>query len=562
MKVYIKVAIMLLFITLIIIGTVVYKKRANEPFDSAPTSTQILFMNNEDLILFKTNKNSILLIDSNGQPKNLGLPLGMILPWKGTNTPSDWIYCNGTNSPNLQNRFILGVSTNRPIGTPPGGEEEVTLSKANIPPHTHNFTVTQLTMKGKDGGCGGNPKYNLGDYSNQETTSTGGSLPHNNMPPYYVLSYILYKSVRNSESTRQSSKILTFDTDGNSNTFTVNNDSLFVINDEGNVNSLSFMVGMVMMWHNKGKNPVLSEIPSGWALCDGKTVNGYETPDLKSRFVLGKSDTKPIGEKKGEANVTLSTSMIPAHKHNVQTASLGNDCFRDGSCFGTEALATSNRSRQRISDNGIGGGKPHNNMPPYYVLSYICYVGNISSSYGTLSPNKLILSDSNGNITPCQLKTDSILMFDSLGNPQSLPFPKGLIIYWFNVGMTGIPPGWSLCDGSTSQTGYVTPDLRNRFVLGYNPDGGEPIGPSNVGEEEVTLNLSHIPPHNHIAYDYETPNGFNCFAYGSGKWRDGGSTYTPFSDSGTVGQNGKATPHNNMPPYYVLTYICYTGDNL
>lgn len=27
-----------------------------------------------------------------------------------------------------------------------------------------------------------------------------------------------------------------------------------------------------------------------------------------------------------------------------------------------------------VSDNA-GGGKPHNNMPPYYALSYIMFIG-------------------------------------------------------------------------------------------------------------------------------------------------------------------------------------------
>lgn len=30
------------------------------------------------------------------------------------------------------------------------------------------------------------------------------------------------------------------------------------------------------------------------------------------------------------------------------------------------------------TQKGTGGGdKPHNNMPPFYVLCYICYIGNL-----------------------------------------------------------------------------------------------------------------------------------------------------------------------------------------
>ncbi len=35
-----------------------------------------------------------------------------------------------------------------------------------------------------------------------------------------------------------------------------------------------------------------------------------------------------------------------------------------------------------------------------------------------------------------------------------------------------VPPGWALCDGRTTATGRITPDLRNRFVLGLDPANG------------------------------------------------------------------------------------------
>ena len=31
--------------------------------------------------------------------------------------------------------------------------------------------------------------------------------------------------------------------------------------------------------------------PTGWAICDGKTVNGYKTPDLRGRFIRMHSDS-------------------------------------------------------------------------------------------------------------------------------------------------------------------------------------------------------------------------------------------------------------------------------
>ncbi len=41
-------------------------------------------------------------------------------------------------------------------------------------------------------------------------------------------------------------------------------------------------VGGIIMWSG-----VLSRIPAGWALCDGRTKDGIKTPDLRGRFVVG-----------------------------------------------------------------------------------------------------------------------------------------------------------------------------------------------------------------------------------------------------------------------------------
>jgi hypothetical protein len=46
--------------------------------------------------------------------------------------------------------------------------------------------------------------------------------------------------------------------------------------------------------------------------------------------------------------------------------------------------------------------------------------------------------------------------------------PKRSIVMW-GGDQNDIPEGWGLCDGRVYH-GVTTPDLRGRFVLGYNPD--------------------------------------------------------------------------------------------
>jgi|694.fasta_scaffold12263_2 microcystin-dependent protein len=535
-----------------------------ESFDPVdPNPNRILLINDSlNLSSFKTTTNSLLLVDGSGQLKNLSLPIGMVIPWTGTGAlPIGWSECDGitynnVKTPNLINRFILSKSASRDIGVT-GGEETVTLKSENVPKHTHNFQVATYSTRIHGGGCGGD-KYNISGSSSQPSTSTGGGQAHNNMPPFYVLRYICYTGIQATNTGTPSGKnIVTVDDNGNSSLCKTSNNSLLMTDMSGNVNNLSFLPGMIMMWQDS------ANIPSGWAMCDGTLINGFQTPDLKFRFVLGKSASKTIGTIGGEEKVKLTTAQIPAHSHNLEQNNIGSNCFRDSSyCFSDngEYVVYNSRNTQVVSNNGTGGDTSHNNMPPYYVLCYICYVGIVGDP-GTPSQNKIMLTNNFGELSTYVIKKDSLLLTDGSGIIKSLSFKKGIITAWYNFGITGLPSGWSLCDGNKYPAidGYQTPDLRGKFILGYDKDK-EVIGPSDKGQEQVTLQLTNVPYHNHniSLLDY----GGSCFAYGSGA-NNQLTRQTANSDGSNLSKaDGTVAPHENMPPYFVLCYICYTGDNL
>lgn len=151
--------------------------------------------------------------------------------------------------------------------------------------------------------------------------------------------------------------------------------------------------GAIIMWYG----PI---VPVGWLLCDG--TNG--TPDLRGRFVLGSGNgagltDRKLNDKGGEENHTLDITEIPSHYHQMYTGYFSSDGFSgpifdtNGSPTNTATLYGSNvggsgsktDSNNQIStvlagtSGSIGTpgsapasvGKFHNNMPPYYVLSYI-----------------------------------------------------------------------------------------------------------------------------------------------------------------------------------------------
>lgn len=72
--------------------------------------------------------------------------------------------------------------------------------------------------------------------------------------------------------------------------------------------------GEIIIW-----NGPLSEIPSGYAICDGN--NG--TPNLLDRFPRQPADTANIGTTGGVASVTVDSSSMPAHSHSGSTDDAG-----------------------------------------------------------------------------------------------------------------------------------------------------------------------------------------------------------------------------------------------
>jgi len=125
-------------------------------------------------------------------------PKGIVAAWAGTDIPFGWVICDGKNStPDLSNRFIFGQGdgpslTSRKLGDM-GGNETHTLTINELGKHSHYFdsqinyaNVFHKTVEIEY------PTTGLTEnIANTNTGDTGGNMPHNNMPPYYVLAFIM-----------------------------------------------------------------------------------------------------------------------------------------------------------------------------------------------------------------------------------------------------------------------------------------------------------------------------------------------------------------------------------
>lgn len=187
-----------------------------------------------------TNLHVAGTVSVNGYPLNPLVPAGTIVMFNSATAPSGWAICDGSNgTPDLRGRFIVAsgqstaavvpgdVNPNYAAGNK-GGENLHTLSKSEIPKHSHETNADgstisvnggshthAITINGQVTGlsrAGGNSTGVAGDGSDtpstypashtHPTTEFSGKLgngttdglngqPHENRPQYYVLTFIM-----------------------------------------------------------------------------------------------------------------------------------------------------------------------------------------------------------------------------------------------------------------------------------------------------------------------------------------------------------------------------------
>ena len=146
--------------------------------------------------------------------------------------------------------------------------------------------------------------------------------------------------------------------------------------------------------------------PRGWAMCDGQLMpisqntalfsllgtfyggdgkSTFALPNLQGAFPMqwgqgpGLSD-RFLGERGGVEQVTLVQSELPGHTHTGNAASSGsghadptNAVFASGQRGRPPAYGpgTVTVAMSPLAVSVTGGSQPHNNLPPFLVVSYI-----------------------------------------------------------------------------------------------------------------------------------------------------------------------------------------------
>lgn len=305
-----------------------------------------------------------------------------------------------------------------------GGDDEIALSIDNIPDHTH--TLDRRTRHGPDAYGG-------------STNRTGGinpvgseADPFSIMPPHISMHWII-RAKKGFQATildghnhdiyyirydiphtleggaartltdadraqfRVNAKVLRNDDDDTfRGTLTITGDAKVFgdVSVTGDVTATEFFgygtipLGGIIMWSG-------SSVPTGWALCNGQSVNGLTTPDLRDRFVVGSGGIYSINNKGGTAHAIVPahthTVIDPGHQHTInphtdygngdlRTHRRGKDGRQIGPAWGGgdrpygsfgDAPYTTPIKTTGITIASAGQSAINGNLPPYYALAFI-----------------------------------------------------------------------------------------------------------------------------------------------------------------------------------------------
>lgn len=145
--------------------------------------------------------------------------------------------------------------------------------------------------------------------------------------------------------------------------------------------------------------------PAGWLPCNGQLLpiqqysalfsllgtqyggNGtsnFALPDLQGRTLIGSGSGPGLtaqnnGEKSGVPTVTLNTSQLPAHNHNMNAVSsagnqnlpIGNLPANTGVADAEYSTVAANTTMNPLMIQIAGQNQPHNNMQPYLGMKCI-----------------------------------------------------------------------------------------------------------------------------------------------------------------------------------------------
>lgn len=281
------------------------------------------------------------------------LRVGSMTGFTGQFAPDGWLFCDGTskdtttyaelfavigytfggsgssfNLPDSRGRFIVGASGTRAVASIVAGV--VTLSESNLPAHSHTISSPSTSHDHtiqlyQNSGSGITYPVGNAGFGNSGTgyTSTDGQHDHSGFTEYYTGSN---QSITMIPSYVTCDVIIKYRIQPD---VAATDDIL--VSQYNNLRSEGVPVGCVVMFAG-------TAIPTGFIECDGSAISRstyselfaissdtygagdgsttFNVPDMRDKYVIGKSGSYTLGST-GGGSFSVTSDNMPSHRHTV-----------------------------------------------------------------------------------------------------------------------------------------------------------------------------------------------------------------------------------------------------
>ena len=317
-------------------------------------------------------------------------------------------------------------------------------------------------------------------------------------------------------------------------------------------------------------------------------IDFYKSPTDVQKLFVGQGSILKYRTNAWDSNdaVQVASDNIVWHSGNLSTLkNSGNLPIETGNNTNSQSFdANGNVIKGVYTYNYYGSTVPISNVftntiPGNVGLSQNTFFSVLSFGKGDEGSIQLASNWLGGNATPNagnvvsdreilirslrDVNTDSWSAWTKIwnsGNSGYVPF--GAIMMWSGT-IAQIPTGWKLCDGSAPVTinagsvpgqplitSIIIPDLRNKFIIGATGSGTTTTitgGTTQTGGTKDAVVVDHTHTFGRTN-DYTSGGNYTTNGFGlSGNIQTSGAS------------NGVSGINQNLPPYYSLAFIIYTG---
>ena len=339
----------------------------------------------------------------------------------------------------------------------------------------------------------------------------------------------------------------------------------------------------VISWDGAHWTPTpLSSLGGGIALTNlSVTVNAPGNPNLSYNNTTGVFSYTPPDLSAYLTSVAINLSEIS--DVNISGTPANNAVLKYSTSTNQWELAVDDNDPGlaltdfSVSNNSASGGGSlaYNNTSG--VFSFTPPV--LPSQLNNFTDVNISGTPANGDILKFNASTSQWELGQESTPQTSAGEPVGTIAAWAG-GVSSIPSGWLLCDGSLisrttyadlfasigtyhgggdGSTSFTLPDLRNKFIVGAHSDQGTgqvfDVGSGSVsghyapgdtgGEVAHKLTIAEMPQHSHTEVGWS-------FQHTAANPGPGGAGTSSNNNSGLAGGDNY---HENRPPYFALCWI-------